>query len=144
MLIFSFSWNPVLKLGQRLGLLYYISAVQYIGKTAQYIRKGKGWFLDGWGLKTVTACELIIPLHSQKPPYLYLWRKVVCFVLFCVVLYIWDPLNRNVSGPVLGMFGKLWTRARRAWAWFHAVWTCGAKVPEYWMVFSLEKIYLNL
>jgi hypothetical protein len=27
-------------------------------------------------------------------------------------------------------FGKLLTR-RGAWAWFHDVWTCGAKVLEY-------------
>ncbi len=29
-----------------------------------------------------------------------------------------------------------------AWAWFHGVWTCGAKVLEYWMISSL-KIQLN-
>jgi hypothetical protein len=31
---------------------------------------------------------------------------------------------------------------RVAWAWFHDVWTWGAKVLEYWMIFSL-KIKLN-
>jgi hypothetical protein len=31
---------------------------------------------------------------------------------------------------------------RGAWAWFHEVWTCGAKVLEYWIIFSL-KIKLN-
>jgi len=31
---------------------------------------------------------------------------------------------------------------RGSWAWFHAIWTCGAKVLEYWMMFSL-KIKLN-
>jgi hypothetical protein len=31
---------------------------------------------------------------------------------------------------------------RGAWAWFHDVWTCGAKVFEYWMISSL-KIKLN-
>jgi hypothetical protein len=31
---------------------------------------------------------------------------------------------------------------RGAWAWVHVVWTCGAKVLEYWMIFSL-KIKLN-
>ncbi len=30
-----------------------------------------------------------------------------------------------------------------AWAWFDDVWTCGAKVLEYWMISSL-KIKLNL
>jgi hypothetical protein len=33
-------------------------------------------------------------------------------------------------------------RRRGAWAWFHDVWTCGAKVLEYWMISSL-KIKLN-
>jgi hypothetical protein len=31
---------------------------------------------------------------------------------------------------------------RGACAWFHEVWTCGVKVLEYWMIFSL-KIKLN-
>jgi hypothetical protein len=31
---------------------------------------------------------------------------------------------------VLGVFGKLLMR-RGAWAWFHDVWTCGAKVLDY-------------
>jgi hypothetical protein len=31
---------------------------------------------------------------------------------------------------------------RGAWAWFHDVWTCGAKVLEYWMNSSLKiKLY---
>ncbi len=67
---------------------------------------------------------------------IYLWRKVVCFVL-----QLWDPLNWDASDRVLGVFGKLSMR-RGAWAWFHGVWTCGAKVLEYWMIFSL-KIELN-
>ncbi len=25
-----------------------------------------------------------------------------------------------------------------AWAWFHVVWTCGAKVLEYWMISSVK------
>jgi hypothetical protein len=25
-----------------------------------------------------------------------------------------------------------------AWAWFHDIWTCSAKVLEYWMIFSLK------
>jgi hypothetical protein len=33
-------------------------------------------------------------------------------------------------------------RRRGAWAWFHGVWTCIAKVLEYWMISSL-KIELN-
>jgi hypothetical protein len=31
---------------------------------------------------------------------------------------------------------------RGAWPWFHDIWTCGAKVLEYWMISSL-KIKLN-
>jgi hypothetical protein len=38
------------------------------------------------------------------------------FVLF--YLYLWDPLNRDSSDRVLGLFGKL-SRRRGAWAWFH-------------------------
>ncbi len=70
---------------------------------------------------------------SLTPP-IYLWRKVVC-------LYLWDPLNWDASDCVPGLFGKLSMR-RGAWAWFHDIWTCGAKVLEYWMIFSL-KIKLN-
>jgi hypothetical protein len=33
------------------------------------------------------------------------------------------------SDHILGVFGKLLMR-RGAWAWFHDVWTCGAKVLE--------------
>jgi hypothetical protein len=61
------------------------------------------------------------------------------FVLFC--LYRWDPPNWDASDHVLGLFGKLSTR-RGVWAWFHGVWTCGAKILEYWMISSL-KIKLN-
>jgi hypothetical protein len=42
---------------------------------------------------------------------------------------------------VLGLFGKI-SRRRGALAWFHGVWTCGAKVLEYRMIFAL-KIKLN-
>jgi len=31
---------------------------------------------------------------------------------------------------MLGLFGKL-SRRRGGWAWFHDVWTCGAKVLQY-------------
>ncbi len=58
--------------------------------------------------------------------------------MFC---FVGDPPNRDASDRVLGVFGKLLTR-RGAWAWFHGVWTCDAKVLEYWMISSL-KIKLN-
>jgi hypothetical protein len=65
--------------------------------------------------------------------------KVVCFVLFCN--YEINPLKQDASNHVLGVSGKILMR-RGAWAWFHDVWTCNAKVLEYWMIFSL-KIKLN-
>jgi hypothetical protein len=37
---------------------------------------------------------------------------------------------------------KLSMRRGGPWAWVHVVWTCGAKVLEYWMIFSL-RIKLN-
>jgi len=39
-------------------------------------------------------------------------------------------LESSRGGGVLGLFGKL-LRRRGALAWFHDVWTCGAKVLEY-------------
>jgi hypothetical protein len=56
-------------------------------------------------------------------------------------LQLGDALNQNASDLVLGVFGKASTR-RGAWAWFHDVWTCSAKVLEYSMISSL-KIQLN-
>jgi hypothetical protein len=44
--------------------------------------------------------------------------------LFCSVIM------RSTEPHVLGVFGKLSTR-RGAWAWFHDIWTCDAKVLEY-------------
>jgi hypothetical protein len=45
-------------------------------------------------------------------------------------LYLQDPLHRDASDLVLGVFGKLSMR-RSAWAWFHGIWTSGTKVLEY-------------
>jgi hypothetical protein len=36
----------------------------------------------------------------------------------------------DASDHVLGLFEKL-SRRRGASAWFHGIWTCGAKVLEY-------------
>jgi hypothetical protein len=51
-----------------------------------------------------------------------------------------NPVSRkiwqNFESPVQ-LFEKISTR-RGAWAWFHDVWTCGAKVLEYWMISSLK------
>ncbi len=53
------------------------------------------------------------------------------------VLFWRDPPNRDASDHVLGVFDE-----EGAWALFHDVWTCGAKVFEYWKIFSL-KIIIN-
>jgi hypothetical protein len=71
-------------------------------------------------------------LTISSHTHIYLWRKVVIYVL-----QLWDPPNWNVSDRVLGVFGKLSTR-RGAWAWLHDIQTCDAKVLEYWMIFSLK------
>ncbi len=79
--------------------------------------------------------QLLAQCYKQITPQklgIYLWSKVVC--LFCFA-----P-NWDASDQLLGVFGKLSTR-RGAWAWFHDVWTCGAKLLEYWMI-SLLKIKL--
>jgi hypothetical protein len=41
-----------------------------------------------------------------------------------------------------GCTGLVGSTRKGAWAWFHGVWTCHAKVLEYWMISSL-KIKLN-
>jgi len=46
--------------------------------------------------------------------------------LFCFVVMRCTP-NRDASGHVFGKF----LRRRGAWAWFHKVWTCSAKVLKY-------------
>ncbi len=69
---------------------------------------------------------------------IYLWKKVVCF---CFVLFCSYEIHRDDLDHVLGVFGKLLMK-RGTWVWFHDVWTCGAKVFEYWMISSL-KIKLN-
>ncbi len=69
---------------------------------------------------------------------IYLWIQVVCFVLFWSLVMKFTELG--CFNCVLGVVGKL--SMRGAWAWFHGVWTCRAKVLKYWMMFSL-KIQLN-
>ncbi len=89
----------------------------------------------------------------------YLWRKVVCFVVMrstetrcfrSCSWCLWKVFDEEVflvslesfgRGGVLGVFGKLLTR-KGAWAWFHDIWTRSAKVLEYWIISSL-KIKLN-
>ncbi len=54
------------------------------------------------------------------------------FVVSILVFFKVTLENRKyeLNLDVLGVFGKLST-SRGAWAWFHGVWTCGAKVLEY-------------
>jgi hypothetical protein len=61
--------------------------------------------------------------------------------LFCFVFVGMRSTKLGSSDHLLGIFGKLSMR-RGAWAWFHDGRTCGSKVLEYWMIFSL-KIKLN-
>ncbi len=69
---------------------------------------------------------------------IYLWRNVVCFVLFRSYEF---HRTRMLQIVFLVSF-KSSQRGGGAWAWFHGVWTCDAKVLEYWMISSL-KIKLN-
>jgi len=46
-------------------------------------------------------------------------------------------MNQDVLDHVFDVFGKLLMR-RGAWAWFHGIWTCSAKVFEYLMIYSLK------
>jgi hypothetical protein len=67
-------------------------------------------------------------------------RKVlVCFVLFCKIH--WTGVLQIAF--LVSLESSLWGGVRRgACAWSCDVWTCGAKVLEYWMISSL-KIKLN-
>jgi hypothetical protein len=47
--------------------------------------------------------------------------------LFCFLVM---RSTEHASDPILGVFGTLVTK-RGARAWFHDIWTCGAKVLEY-------------
>jgi hypothetical protein len=86
----------------------------------------------------ISSCPCI--MHSSERDNISLWRrKVVClFVLFYTYEIHW---TRMLQIAFLVSLGKLLTR-KGASAWFHDIWTCSAKVLEYWMNFSL-KIKLN-
>jgi hypothetical protein len=104
--------------------------------------------LKNWHIhcKTMFTCWVSLfcngfPLGpTEEATLVYLWSRLVC--LFCFVLYLWDPPNQNASDHILGLFGKLLRRRSDASAWFHGVWTRGAKVLEYWMI-SSPKLKLN-
>ncbi len=70
----------------------------------------------------------------------YLWRKVVCFVLFCFVgMRSTEPGMLQIVFLV-SLESSRWERVHGLW--FHDFWTSDAKVLEYWM-FSSLKIKLN-
>jgi hypothetical protein len=85
-----------------------------------------------WKEKSVENGFTLRPMAQATQ--VYLWRKVVCFV---VMRSIEPECFRSCSWCIW----KAPTR-RGAWAWFHDIWTCSAKVLEYWMNSSL-KIKLN-
>jgi hypothetical protein len=63
--------------------------------------------------------EIVSSLNVSKLKFgTYLWNKVVC--LFCFVLYLSGPPNKDASDCVLGLFGKL-SRKRGASAGFMAL-----------------------
>jgi hypothetical protein len=76
-------------------------------------------------------------VHVVPRPHIYLWSNVVC--LFCFVLM-------RSSKPECFILGSwsLWIalEGEGCIGLVHDVWTCGAKVLEYWIFFSL-KIKLN-
>ncbi len=77
---------------------------------------------------------LFKPVRGSPPPLIsYLSMKEGS--LFC-------SYEIHQTGMLQVMFLVSLKRRRGALAWFHEVWTCGAKVLEYWMITSL-KIKLN-
>jgi len=75
-------------------------------------------------------------IHTQETRNLSM-KQGSLFVLFCTY-----EIHRTGMLQI-GFLVSLESSTRRgAWAWFHDVWTCSAKVLEYWMISSL-KIKLN-
>ncbi len=56
------------------------------------------------------------------------------YIMFLVSLESSGWEGVDVLHHVLGVVGKLWMRRGR-YAWFHDIWTCSAKVLEYWWFF---------
>ncbi len=91
------------------------------------LKSVSSWLIDFWRI-CVHMCSF----------YIYLWRKVVCFVLFCSYEIHWTRMLQimflvSLESYQLGGVHRLGS---------HDAWTCGAKVLEYWMISSL-KIKLN-
>jgi hypothetical protein len=66
---------------------------------------------------------------------IYLWRKVVCFDLFCS----YEIHRTGMLQIVFLASSESYGQGGGAWAWFHDIWTCSAaKVLQYWMISSLK------
>jgi hypothetical protein len=82
----------------------------------------------------------MLPCNSCMLPFLQngLWNNLsmkegslICFVLFCSY-----EIHRTRMLQIVFLVG--FSTRRGAWAWFHDVWTCCAKVLEYWMISLLK------
>ncbi len=91
------------------------------------------------GQRLCSVGQIVVHLedHVQTAISYNLWRKLVCFVLFCSY-----EIHRTRMLQMVSLCRWKASMRRGAWAWSHDVWTCSAKVLEYWMISSL-KIKLN-
>jgi len=83
----------------------------------------KNW--NHGGSPKIEGSTLKYRVPSLWPSYLSMNKgSLFCFV----VMRSTNPGLFQIC--VLGVFGTLSTRMG-AWAWFHDIWTCGAKILEY-------------
>jgi len=68
-------------------------------------------------------------------PLIYLWRKVVCLFCFACTYEIHQTRMLQITFLV-SLESSRGGGVHQGW--FHGVWTCGAKVLEYWMKSSTE------
>jgi len=89
----------------------------------------------------------IFPKKTKNPWFsdseIYLWRKVVCFVLFCFVCTYEIHWTGTLQIAFLGLVGKLLRRTGASAAWFHGTWTCCTKKFSSIEWFSSLKNKLN-
>jgi len=88
-------------------------------------------------LKKFHLKHFLVEVQSkEKISAIYLWRKVVC--LFCFVLFV--LMRSTEPGCFRSCSWSLWKALERrsGLVWFHGIWTYGAKVLEYGMIFSLK------
>ncbi len=59
--------------------------------------------------------------------------------LFVSFLFFWSyEIHQTGMLQIMFLVSLESSTTKGAWAWFHDVWTCGAKVLEYWMISSLK------